>query len=254
MNGSGYDLSHNTFDSGTNYGIYSNASAGDVSANDIIATDLRGYMQISTVTIIGPTTPSSSYQGYTFSGIFDHSTNNSAPISLNNVIGAKISGIFNNNNYLDINLRGSSGVVVSDFHIYNPGQTSIYVNGSNGVQISNGTIYNSSTLSPGAPTISVNSSTNTTVSSVTSLAAGKAYANVGLYVDAASSGSTVYGNNLNAQSGAAYNVLDTTAGFNVPGQINASSIIAANGFTGTKTAGACTFTIISGIITNVSGC
>jgi hypothetical protein len=100
----------------------------------------------------------------------------------------------------------------------------------------------------------VNGSTNTTVNSIISVAAGQAYANVGLYVDAASSKSTIYGNNLNAQSGAPYNVLDTTAAFNVQGQISASSVVAANGFTGTKTAGACHLTIVSGIVTNITGC
>jgi hypothetical protein len=254
VNGGGYDLSHNTFDSGTNYGILSNATLGDISASDIIATDLRGYGQISTVAIVATGKQGPSYQGYIFSGIFDHSVGNAAPIALANVIGAKISGIFNNNHYNDVNINGCYGVIFSDFHVYNPGQTSIFVNNSNGVQITNGVIYNSNTVTAGTPMISVTTSGNTTVSNITSLNAGITQASVGLYVDASTGGSTIYGNNFNAQTGSAYNVLDGTAGLNVQGTVNATHITASNGYSGTKTMGSCTLTIAGGIITNVSGC
>lgn len=254
VNGSGYDLSHNTFDSGTTYGIYSNAAAGDISATDIIATDLRGFSQTSTINITGPSARSPNFEGYTFSGIFDHSVQDSAPIYLNGVIAANISGTFNNNNYNDIQILNSHAVVISNFQVFEPGQTSIYVSGSQGVQISNGVFFDSNTLTPGTPMISVNNSGNTTVNDLTSLNEGVANASVGLYVDPTSNASAIYGNNFHAQTGAAYDVLDTTAAFTVMGNLNATQITAANGFTGSKTIGACTLTISGGIITNVSGC
>jgi hypothetical protein len=38
------------------------------------------------------------------------------------------------------------------------------------------------------------------------------------------------------------------------GTVNAAHVVAGNGFSGTKTAGSCVLTIVSGIITNVTGC
>jgi hypothetical protein len=38
------------------------------------------------------------------------------------------------------------------------------------------------------------------------------------------------------------------------GDLTVHSVLPANGFTGTKTAGSCVFTITNGIITNVTGC
>jgi hypothetical protein len=254
VNGGGYDLSHNTFDGGTNYGIFSDAATGDLAANDIIADDLRGFGQISTIAIIGPTTQTPNYEGYKFSGLFDHSINGSSAISLTQITNATISGIFNNNNYQDININGSSGVVISDFQVYDPGQSSIVIANSAGVQVVNGVIYNSNTKTAGTPMISVTASGNTTVSNITSLNAGITNASVGLYVDSTTRASVIYGNNFNAQTGAAYNVLDPTAGMTVHGTLNASKVVPANGFTGTKTAGTCVLTIASGIITNVTGC
>ena len=254
VNGGGYDLSHNTFDGGTNYGIYSNTSGGDVSANDIIATDLRGYGQISTIVILNGGAQSSNYEGYLISGIFDHSIQGSSAISLSNVVGANISGVFNDNNYQDINVYGSTGVIISNFQVYDPGQSSIVVSESNAVQLVNGIFYNSNTITAGTPMISVTASANVTVNNLTSVNGGKVQASVGLYVDANTSASTIYNNKFYAQTGAGYEVLDPSAGLSVQGVLSASSVQAANGFTGTKTAGSCTLTITAGIITNISGC
>jgi hypothetical protein len=253
VNGGGYDLSHNTFDSGTNYGIFSNATQGDISANDIVATDLRGYGQIQTIAIVA-SSQSKNYEGYIFSGIFDHSVQNAGVIGLSNVINATISGIFNNNNWNDINIVGSSGVVISNFAVYNPGQTSIFIDSTNAATITNGLIYNSNTLVSGTPTISITKSGSPTVSNITTMNGGSTNASSALYIDSATSGSTVYGNNFGGTPGVKYNVNDSTASFNVQGAIVASKVSASNGFTGSKVVGSCTFTIAGGIVTNVSGC
>lgn len=253
VNGGGYDLSHNTFDSGTNYGIVSNANQGDISANDIIATDLRGYGQIQTIAIVS-TSQGPNYQGYIFSGIFDHSVQNAGVIGLTGVVNATISGIFNDNNWNDVSVIGSSGVVISNFAVYNPGQTSIFVNTSNAVIISNGLIYNANTRFGGTPIISITSSGSPTVNNITTMNNGSVHSSAGLYIDSATSASTVYGNNFGGTPGVQYDVNDPTASFNVVGSLNASKIAAGNGFTGSKTIGSCTLTITAGIITGVSGC
>lgn len=253
VNGSGYDLSHNTFDSGTNYGIVSNASQGDISANDIIATDLRGYGQIQTIAIVS-TSQNHNYEGYIFSGIFDNSRQNAGVIGLTNVVNAMISGIFNDNNWNDVNINGSSGVVISNFAVYNPGQTSIFVNTSNAVTISNGLIYNANTRFSGTPIISINNSGSPTVNNITTMNNGSVNSSAALFIDSATSNSTVYGNNFGGTPGVQYDVHDSTASFNVVGTLNASKISAGNGFTGSKTIGSCTLNISAGIITGVSGC
>jgi hypothetical protein len=253
VNGGGYDLSHNTFDNGTNYGIVSNATLGDISANDIIATDLRGYGQIQTIAIVA-NSQGPSYEGYIFSGIFDHSVQDAGAISLTSVINATISGIFNNNNWNDIYVVGSSGVVISNFAVYDPGQTSIYIRTSNAVTISNGLIYNANTLTSGTPIVSITGSGSPTVNNVTTMNDGSVNSSAALYIDSATTGSTVYGNNFNGTPGVKYNVQDSTAAFNVQGAVVASSVSAANGFTGSKLIGSCTLTITAGIITGVSGC
>jgi hypothetical protein len=46
----------------------------------------------------------------------------------------------------------------------------------------------------------------------------------------------------------------TVATIDQSGNINATTVKPSNGFTGVKTTGTCTFTIVSGIITNVTGC
>jgi hypothetical protein len=253
VNGGGYDLSHNTFDNGTNYGIVSNATLGDISANDVIATDLRGYGQIETIGIVAKS-QGPSYEGYIFSGIFDHSVQNAGAISLTSVVNATISGIFNNNNWNDIAVLGSSGVIISNFAVYDPGQTSIYIHTSNAVTISNGLIYNANTLVSGTPIISITSSGSPTVNNITTMNNGSANSSAALYIDAATTSSTVYGNNFGGTPGVQYEVQDSTATFNVQGALVASRVSAANGFTGSKHIGACILTITAGIITGVSGC
>ncbi|WP_144312313.1 hypothetical protein [Terriglobus saanensis] len=254
VNAGGLDLSHNTFDSGTSYGIYSNQSEGDVMANYVIADDLRGFQQISTVSITGPSPGTANYQGYTFSGIFDNSVQSSASISLTRIIGAKISGIFTQNHYQDISISGSSAVVISNFHVYNPGQTSIFINQSNGVNTSNGVIFNSGTLEGGTPSISVVGSANTTVAGITSVNGGSAHASYGLSIDSASGASRIYGNNFNAQTVDTYNVQDPTALFEIKGALSATSVVAGNGYSGTATVGGCSIKIVSGIVVSTFGC
>lgn len=60
-------------------------------------------------------------------------------------------------------------------------------------------------------------------------------------------GVTIGGGNVAGCTGATAKITHT-------GDATFNSVSAVNGFTGTKTAGACVFTITSGIITNVTGC
>jgi hypothetical protein len=66
-----------------------------------------------------------------------------------------------------------------------------------------------------------------------------------------------YGYEISAANQAATAIvwsIDDVGNLNTAGNVTAASVTAGNGFTGTKTAGSCTFTIMAGIITNVTGC
>lgn len=227
VSASGLDLSHNTFDAGSNYGIYSNYSSGDANAQDIQALDLRGYGQISTVDIIGNS--GTAYSNYRISGIFDYSQSGAAPVALTNVIGATITGEFNNNYTYDVSLSSSTGVTVGPFVSYNSGQGVVSATGGSGIIVSHGSIVNTG-VKVGAGTGSSISFTGVTygsVTNVTSRSIGIANNLYGLSVDATSTGTQISGNAFTAQTGSAYNVLDTTAQTTIVGKLNSTNLFLA---------------------------
>lgn len=219
VNAGGLDLSHNTFDSGTIYGIYSNAQGGDITANNIMATDLVGFGQISTILMIGDGT--SNFGQSTFSGTFDRSIADSA-VKLQNVIGVNVSGVFAYNTVYDMAVVSSIGVNIGPWQSYSSGQTSVHVANSTNVKIFSGTIVNTGAVLSGQNTVEVADSVNTTIHDVSS--SGTSGAGYGLSVNQGSTGTIVYGNSFSAQTATAINVFDTTATFPVSGVLTADHL------------------------------
>lgn len=210
INGTGYDLSHNTFDSGGSYGIYSNHAAGDVQAAYLIATDLRGYGNIAAVYIDGDDTTNFGLSN--FSGIFDHSIGSNCAVNVMNALNVNIQGQFIDNQNDDICLVNDVGVNVGPFTSFGAGATVLSLNGTVNTSIFGGSIINTGHVLPGVPTIKVVGSSNTRVHDVTSILNGGAiaYNNYGLSIDSTSTGSYSYANNFAEQTIAPVASLDAT--------------------------------------------
>lgn len=210
INGTGYDLSHNTFDSGGSYGIYSNHAAGDIQAAYLIATDLRGYGNIAAVYIDGDGTTNFGLSN--FSGIFDHSIGSNCAVNVMNALNVNIQGQFIDNQNDDICLVNDVGVNVGPFTSFGAGATVLSLNGTVNTSIFGGSIINTGHVLPGVPTIKVVGSSNTRVHDVTSILNGGAiaYNNYGLSIDSTSTGSYSYANNFAEQTIAPVASLDQT--------------------------------------------
>jgi hypothetical protein len=211
VNVSGLDISHNTWDSGTSYGFFSDSTAGDVKVQDIIAVGVRGFNEINVFKIHGDGTDN--YSDILVDGIFDNTQAGSTAIDINNVRSVKITGNFNNNPY-DILLTGVNGAVVGPFTGHNNYLESIRVVSSNNVGINNGSYTNVGLgQSASGYLIDVTGSNGTIVHAVSSISTnGTPTGNVlnGLHIDATSTGSDVFANNLKAQTGAAEVNLDAS--------------------------------------------
>ncbi len=206
-NGGGLDLSHNTFDSGTAYGISSDHASGDTAANDILADDLRGYAGTTEVLIYGDNT--SNYQALHFSGIFDNGTGVVA-IDLRNVNNASVSGTFNSNKTNDINLNGDVATSIGPINTYATGSTSIVDTGSTSTHIfsCNFVNPNATDASNTHPTISITNDTGVIVSGCSSsIYGGTALASYGLSLGTGNVQADLYGNNFQAQVTAPYQLL-----------------------------------------------
>jgi hypothetical protein len=219
INGGGLDLSHNTFEYNT-FGIASIYSSGDVRANDIIATDLRGYRNSNgAVNLTGDTT-AANYGNNQFSGIFDYNGGSGYPqITLYGVTDTQVSGNFNNGYQDDLLVAGvSRNILVGPIVANNSGRNTIAANSVTGLTVANVSAHNTNVTSAAGITAVVNA-TNIILLTVTGVTSnGTGLAAYGIYVDAASTLVDVYGNQLYAQVTAAYDVLSatsTTGGTNV---------------------------------------
>lgn len=225
VNVSGLDLSHNTFDSGTTYGILSDATQGDVSATAILADDLRGYNNLSSVLIRGD--GSSRFSDITLGGLFDRSNGTEATIALTRVFAARVEAIWVSNSHFDLELNDVSSALIGPFISRDNGYESIRVTSSHDVSITDGSILNAGrSTSKSLAAIDVFASIGTSVHNVSSTSAehqtpALAY---GLRIDEQSSGSIVYGNAFADQRVAPEEVLDpstvlTTHGLQVTGSL-----------------------------------
>lgn len=211
VNASGLDLSHNTFDSGTKYGILSDVSLGDKQLIDVIAIGLRGFNELSAIYINGDGTDA--FSDIQLGGIFDNTQAGGTAVSISNARAISIQGDFNKNPY-DLKLYGINGAVVGPFTVHNSYTQPITIAASQNVNIHNGTMVNLglSELGTGSA-ISVTGSFGTIVHDIETISAnGVPTANIlnGLSIDSTSGNSSVYANRFLAQQGAAYNLQDAS--------------------------------------------
>ena len=137
-------------------------------ANDVIATDLRGFEQIDTVYINGGTATGNSYADNQFSGLFDDATIVLAAVFLESVVNNSVSGVFDDDNYDDIQVSSSTGVNIGPVSSFNAGCSVIFANLNSGLIIHNVAALNSGVntsvcASNTASTISLSSNAVTSV-------------------------------------------------------------------------------------------
>jgi len=253
VNSSGDDLSHNTFDSNTIYGITSDFTAGDIQANYIRATDLRSFGQRYAVYLVGDSSNLATYSENTFSGLFTNSTATSAAVYLRYNSSSSITGTFSGSNNDDIDILNSTSISIGPFVSTNSGRAVVQVNGSTNINIFSGTITNTAIQST-PNTISaivIADSIGTRISGVRSVTStgGVANAQYGLSVNSGSTNTTVYGNSFNSQMAAPYSILDTTAtietkgflSYDHAGSVGVATIAAGSG-SGAVCVGTCTDT------------
>jgi hypothetical protein len=252
VNVSGLDISHNTWDSGTSYGFFSDSTAGDVKVQDIIAVGVRGFNEINVFKIHGDGTDN--YSDILIDGIFDNTQAGDTAIDINNVRSVKITGNFNNNPY-DILLTGVNGAVVGPFTGHNNYLESIRVVSSNNVGINNGSYTNVGLgQSASGYLIDVTGSNGTIVHAVSSISTnGTPTGNVlnGLHIDATSTGSDVFANNLKAQTGAAEVNLDASTLTPMSGIKVGASVVNGVGLQHTRQSGCTTATSTGASCTTV---
>jgi hypothetical protein len=233
VNGTGYDLSHNTFDAGTVYGIYSSQPSGDIEAAYIVASDLRTYGQLYGIYLAGNPANLGLYENNSFSGLFSASTGAGASVLLQSVQNSMISGVFTDSNNDDIDVINSTGIVIGKIAAHNTGRETLNIQNSTNVNTSGGTITNTAIMqTAGAvPAISVTGSARTRITGFTSTTGtgGVGNASYGLLVDSGSTNTAVYGNSFNSQVTGAYSIADATTNIDIQGIRVAASVFPGTG-------------------------